>query len=365
MRRGPEQYSECDAVGSALRARHRSTAIKRCRRTETFFLLLAWPSLIYSFCRSFLRIDLTDSSSGKYSAGDSERQIDDLDPLVGVDDAFAPDGVEIGEWLFRDGFLGGLSRGLQFLNAIERSDEHVPGFREVRFIAERAMPRNNLGVIVRERKNFVGGGNHAGDFAARTGVDVGIHAVEKHVAYRNHVGLLKMNVDVRIRMRGSKVLEREGFAIGLQLVTGGEGLLRQGLRGRGVEMQAGERAVWSSIQDRQIMRLGHALLGVVVGKDRRSGRVKMGVVIGMVEVPVGIDDVFQRSIAKAIESLFELGPSGRNESVDDEFAIGAIEHYHGSAGAVEHGDIVSKLLRFHGNGVELGAHTRKQVRRRR
>jgi hypothetical protein len=33
--------------------------------------------------------------------GDSERQIDDLDPLVGVDDAFAPDGVEIGERLFR------------------------------------------------------------------------------------------------------------------------------------------------------------------------------------------------------------------------------------------------------------------------
>jgi hypothetical protein len=27
-----------------------------------------------------------------------------LDPLVGVDDAFAPDGVEIGERLFRDGF---------------------------------------------------------------------------------------------------------------------------------------------------------------------------------------------------------------------------------------------------------------------
>src|SRR5882724_1621698 len=67
-----------------------------------------------------LRIDLTDSSSGKYSVGDSERQIDDLDPLVGVDDAFAPDGVEIGEWLFRDGFLGELSRGLQFLDGIAR-----------------------------------------------------------------------------------------------------------------------------------------------------------------------------------------------------------------------------------------------------
>ncbi len=145
---------------------------------------------------------LTDCSSGKYSAGDSERQIEDLDELVAVDDAFAPDGFEIGERLFRDGFLGGFSRGLQFLNAIAGGDEHVPGFREVRFVAERAVPRNNLGVIAGERENCVGGGNHAIDFAARAGVDIGIHAVEKRVAHLNHVGLLKMNVDVRVRMRG-------------------------------------------------------------------------------------------------------------------------------------------------------------------
>src|SRR5216684_2988122 len=224
MRREPEQYSERDVLAFALRARHRSTAIKRRSRTETFLLLLVQSLLNYSFCRSFLRIDLTDCSSGKYSAEDSERQINDLDPLVGVDDALAPGGVEIGERLFGDGFEGGFSSRLQFLNAIARSDEHVPGFHKVRFVAERAVPRNDLGVIVRKRKNFVGGGNHAGDFAARTRVDVGIHAVEKQVAHRNHVGLLKMNVDVRIRMRRRNMFEREDFAIGLQLVTGSEGL---------------------------------------------------------------------------------------------------------------------------------------------
>jgi hypothetical protein len=43
--------------------------------------------------------------------------------------------------------------------AIARRDEHVPGFRQVRFVAERSMPRNNLGVIVGERENFVGSGD--------------------------------------------------------------------------------------------------------------------------------------------------------------------------------------------------------------
>src|SRR5580693_798191 len=125
-------------------------------------------------------------------------------------------------------------------------------------------------------------------------------------------------------------------------------------------MQAAERAIWSSIQNRQIMRLGHILLRVFVGKDRGSCGVKRRVVIGMVEVPVGVDDVFQRGIAKAIESFFEPRPGGRNESVHDEFAVWAVEYCHGSAGTVEHGDIVSKLLRFHWNGVELCAHTREQ-----
>jgi hypothetical protein len=52
------------------------------------------------------------------SGGNSKRQIDDLDELVGVDHAFAPDGIEIGERFFRDGFLSRFSRGLQFLNTI-------------------------------------------------------------------------------------------------------------------------------------------------------------------------------------------------------------------------------------------------------
>src|SRR5580704_15243792 len=79
----------------------------------------------------------------------------------------------------------------------------------------------------------------------------------------------------------------------------------------------------------------------------------------MVEVPVGVDDVFHRCAAKAIESFFEPGPGGCNESVHNEFAVWAVEYCHGSAGTVEHSDIVSKLLRFHGNGIELGAHTRR------
>jgi hypothetical protein len=51
-----------------------------------------------------LFVTLWPGRSGLF-AESSERQIDDLDPLLAVDDAIAPYGVEIGERLFRDGFL--------------------------------------------------------------------------------------------------------------------------------------------------------------------------------------------------------------------------------------------------------------------
>jgi hypothetical protein len=47
-------------------------------------------------------------SNSAYSA---ESQINDLHELVGVDDALAPGGVEIGEGLLRHGFQRGFSRG--------------------------------------------------------------------------------------------------------------------------------------------------------------------------------------------------------------------------------------------------------------
>jgi hypothetical protein len=109
------------------------------------------------------------------------------------------------------------------------------------------------------------------------------------------------------------------------------------------------------------MGLRHTLFCVFVGKDGGSGGAKSGIVVGVVEVPVGVNDVFHRRVAKAIESRFEPGPRRRNERVHDEFAVRAVEDYHASPGAGERRDIFSKPLRFDGSRVEPGAHIREQV----
>src|ERR1700737_3376505 len=74
---------------------------------------------------------LADGSTRRV-ADDSKGEIGDLDEQVGVEHTFAPDGVEVGERFFCDGFLDGFSRGLQLLNAIAGGDKHVPEFRKVR-----------------------------------------------------------------------------------------------------------------------------------------------------------------------------------------------------------------------------------------
>jgi hypothetical protein len=64
------------------------------------------------------------------------------------------------------------------LHTIARHNQHVPKLGHIGFVAQRAMPRNDL-VVVGQGQNFVGGDNHPVDFSAGAGVDDGAKAVKK------------------------------------------------------------------------------------------------------------------------------------------------------------------------------------------
>jgi hypothetical protein len=112
------------------------------------------------------------------------------------------------------------------------------------------------------------------------------------------------------------------------------------------------------------MRLGHALLSVFVRKHYGSSGIKMRIVIGMVEVPVAVNEVSHRGVAQAIESLLEPGPSVRNETVHHELAVRAVKDYHGSARAVDIVTLSASFCVSMGNVLNQ-AHIREQVGRRR
>jgi hypothetical protein len=84
-------------------------------------------------------------------------------------------------------------------------------------------------VLFGQGQNFVGGDNHPVDFSAGAGVDDRVKAVKKSIAHVNHVGLLEVNVDVRVGMRRLEILQHRDLTIGLQFLAGAECLLRQDL----------------------------------------------------------------------------------------------------------------------------------------
>src|SRR5579872_2669113 len=161
-----------------------------------------------------------------------------------------------------------------------------------------------------------------------------------------------MNVNVGIGVGGGKVLERENFAVGLQLAAGGKSLLWKSF---------GRRRRKSHVEDGNGLFLGHALFCVFVGENRSASGAKSSIVVGVVEVPVGVDDVLQGSIAEAVQVFFELGPSGRNEGINDELALGAVEDHDVAAWTGEQREIVRELLRLNGSRAHPCAKRRQRV----
>jgi hypothetical protein len=134
----------------------------------------------------------------------------------------------------------------------------------------------------------------------------------------NHVSLLEVNVDVRVGVRGLEILQRCNFTVGVQFFAAAKGLLRQSIRRGCRKVQAHKRAVvW----------LCHARLGVVVGQHCGARGVQIGVIVGVVDMPVRVDHRFQRRIAEPIEIFFQLRPGRQKKRVDYDFAVGPVQHH--------------------------------------
>ena len=161
------------------------------------------------------------------------------------------------------------------------------------------MPGNNLRVRARQWQHLVRRRDHPADLPAGSAVDVRIKPIKKRVPHMDDIRLFKNNVDVRVRMRGRKMLQHHIFAICLQSVTRRERLLRQSLRRRRVEMQA---------HHRQIVRLGHSLLRIFMRQHRCPRRVQRRVVVRMVEMPVRINHRFHGRAPQPFQRLLQLRP---------------------------------------------------------
>jgi len=107
-------------------------------------------------------------------------------------------------------------------------------------------------------------------------------------------------------MRRLEILQHHDFTVGLQFLANAECLLWQSIRRRCRNVQT---------QNRTVVWLCHARLGVFVGQHCGARGVQIGVVVRVVEMPVRVDHRLQRRIAQPSSVSFNFGQAGiRNVS---------------------------------------------------
>lgn len=88
---------------------------------------------------------------------------------------------------------------------------------------------------------------------------------------------------------------------------------------------------------------GKVLKGVFVSGDLRPFRVQPLVAVGVVEMPVRVDQMLYRFRAEARQRLQDSIPRRRDSGVHEQFAIAPCEHGDIAAGALENADVPAKL----------------------
>jgi hypothetical protein len=64
-----------------------------------------------------------------------------------------------------------------------------------------------------------------------------------------------------------------------------------------------------------------------VGQHCGARGVQIGVIVGVVNVPVRVDHRFQRRIAEPIKIVFQPRPGRQKKRVDHDLAVGPVQHH--------------------------------------
>src|SRR5664279_6458849 len=99
---------------------------------------------------------------------------------------------------------------------------------------------------------------------------------------------------------------------------------------------------------------GQMFPGVLLSDDLCSNRMQPLVAVGMIEMPMGVDQMCDRIGTEIGESLRDLGTRDTDSSIHKHLAIGTCQHGNVSPGPFEHADVVSQLMRQDGrNGCAV------------
>lgn len=265
--------------------------------------------------------------------------IDEGEEAGGVHEGLAPFGVGGCAGFGGDDFVECFALLFESGDFFANSGEDVAEKLEIRFAADFAVAGNDDGGVCDFGEVGFGGADLAVNAATGGVVDEGIVAVPEGVAGMEDVGFDKMDVNVGIGVGGRVMVHDEGGIIdveGVGIVKDDRGQRSSGHGGKGV-MPAFDASV-----------LREMFLGVGLGENRGAGFMNPEVSAGMVEVPVGIDELLDGIGIDFRQSGRDVWARGDDFRVHEELSVGAGEDGDVAAGSEERDDIAAK--RAHGDG---------------
>ncbi len=174
------------------------------------------------------------------------------------------------------------------------------------------------------------------DAASGAVVDEGVVAVPEGVCGVENVGLGKIDGDVGVGVGGLVVLQLECGVVGVESVfvfEDGGGERSGGCGWEGVLPVAFDAGGF-----------GEMYAGVLVGEDAGSGLMDPLVAAGVVEVPVGVDELFDGIGVDAGEGFFDVWTGGDDLGIDEQLSVRAGQDGDVSTSAQEDTDVAAEVL---------------------
>ena len=149
------------------------------------------------------------------------------------------------------------------------------------------------------------------------------------------VGLLEEHRDVAVGVGGSVILERDRRVVEAQRPLAGKQIGRQS----GCRKRLKIVAPVLHPLDRQEM-----LARVFMRQDGGAEFVQPFVAVGVVKVPVRVDQVRDRLWAKRRQRCGDLRARCRDAGIDQHLPVGAAQDRDIAAGSLEHGDVTTQSV---------------------
>src|SRR5216684_1072898 len=197
------------------------------------------------------------------------------------------------------------------------------------------MTGNYDGLVCHMFERGIHQADHAVNAAAGVAINKRIDTIPKDIAERHHIRFREVNRDVTVSMAGTKALEHDGLAIKLEC------LVRFESDGRPAAYRPGLKSVVPLLYSRS---RGKALQCVFLGDDCSAKTVHPFIAVGMIPMPVGIDQILERGLTNAIERRLNPGPRHSDTSIDQQLPFRTCEHGDVPARTHQHADVAAQAL---------------------